>query len=515
MKKIYLIFIVLIGISVSCKKSMEELNVDTKSATDVPGNYLFSNAQKALGDQVSSTNVNLNNWKLWAQYWTETTYLDESNYDVVTRDIASNKFEEYYRDNLADLAEAAKLITEEVVAGDEEQKAKDNRLAIIDLMMVYSYQRLVDMFGNIPYFESLDIENISPVYDDAEAIYRDLIVRVNAAIATLDEGYGSFGAADIYMGGNVTMWKKFANTLKVKLGITMSTVDAGLAKTTVESAYAGAFGEGEGCELHYLGGVNSNQIYVDLIQSGRSDFVAASTIIEMMNKLEDPRRYCYFTLTDTSSNPEEVKLAYVGGEPGFSSPYSLFSHPPNTAFDAATNGGDRLETDVEGSNVGDATFPMVMLDYIEMCFYLAEAAERGFSVGGSAEQWYTNGITASMDWWLSKHYGPDEVTALTNAYLARADVAYATAEGDWRQKIGNQAWLAAYYRGFVGYTSYRRLHYPVLKTVGSPAEGSGGTVPRRITYPIAEQTLNGANYTQAADAIGGDLLKTPLFWDDK
>ncbi len=51
-----------------------------------------------------------------SQYWTETTYLDESNYDVVTRDIASNKFEEYYRDNLADLAEAAKLIAEEVVA---------------------------------------------------------------------------------------------------------------------------------------------------------------------------------------------------------------------------------------------------------------------------------------------------------------------------------------------------------------------------------------------------------------
>ncbi len=73
MKKIYLIFIVLIGISVSCKKSMEELNVDTKSATEVPGNYLFSNAQKALADQVSSTNVNLNNWKLWV------TILDRNN----------------------------------------------------------------------------------------------------------------------------------------------------------------------------------------------------------------------------------------------------------------------------------------------------------------------------------------------------------------------------------------------------------------------------------------------------
>jgi hypothetical protein len=46
------------------------MNIDEKHPTEVPGNYLFSNAQKALADQVASTNVNVNNWKLWSQYWT-------------------------------------------------------------------------------------------------------------------------------------------------------------------------------------------------------------------------------------------------------------------------------------------------------------------------------------------------------------------------------------------------------------------------------------------------------------
>ena len=284
----------------------------------------------------------------------------------------------------------------------------------------------------------------------------------------------------------------------------MSTVDNGFAKSTVEAAYTGAFGVGEGCELAYLGGINSNQIYVDMIQSGRHDFVATSTATEMMNSLADPRMYCYFTLFDGE---------YIGGEPGYSAPYTSFSHIPNTAVDAASAGGDRLETDVEGSNVADATFPMVLLDYTELCFYLAEAAERGYSVGGSGEEWYTKGITASMTWWLSKHYSPGDVASMTTDYLANSDVAYGTAAGDWMQKIGTQAWIAFYYRGFVGYTSYRRLHHPVLKTVEAPAEDAGGTVPRRITYPINDQTLNAANYEAASAAIGGDFLKTPIFWD--
>ena len=67
MKKIILAFIVLIGISTSCTKDFEDYNTDKKHPTEVPGNFLFANAQKVIADQVASTNVNLNNWKLFAQ----------------------------------------------------------------------------------------------------------------------------------------------------------------------------------------------------------------------------------------------------------------------------------------------------------------------------------------------------------------------------------------------------------------------------------------------------------------
>ena len=99
MKKIYLILLVLIGMSISCTKNFEDFNTDKKRPVEVPGGFLFANAQKALGDHTATPNVNLNILKLIAQYWTETTYTDEANYDLANRSIMANQFLIYYRNH--------------------------------------------------------------------------------------------------------------------------------------------------------------------------------------------------------------------------------------------------------------------------------------------------------------------------------------------------------------------------------------------------------------------------------
>ncbi|MBS4055957.1 MAG: SusD/RagB family nutrient-binding outer membrane lipoprotein [Bacteroidales bacterium] len=479
MKKIHIILLFLIGMSItiSCTKNFDDFNTDKKRAVEVPGQFLFANAQKALADQYSNTNVNRNNWKLFAQYWTETTYTDEANYDVVNRNIGNTLYRYYYRDILLDLKEARRLVNLEVTEGDAAAATKQNKLYLIDLVEVYAYNQMVDIFGDIPYTEALDIENISPVYDDAFAIYQDLLARAKAAADGLDANNESFGGDDLMMGGDVAMWKKFANTLIVKMGITLSTVDAAMAKSYVEGAYANAFGPGERCEFAYPGAANSNPLFQDLIQSGRHDFVPANTIVDLMNGLTDPRLPKYFEINGDT---------YRGGVYGESSAFSQYSHVC-----------DRVQAE---------NYAAVMLDYTDLAFYLAEAAERGFSVGGSAATWYENGVNSSMEYW--------EVDAAdAAAYLAQANVAYATAPGDWKQKIGTQAWLAFYVRGLEGWTSYRRLGYPVMNIPPSPAESANGAVPRRHTYAINEQTLNKENFTAAAAKIGGDELSTNLFWD--
>jgi len=483
MKKITFLLIILVGFLVSCTKDFEDYNTDSKSAVEAPGQFLFANAQKALADVNSSTNVNINNWKLFAQYWTETTYTDEANYDVVNRNVGTILFRIYYRDILSDFNEARRLVEAEKVEGTAAENAKANKLYMIDLMEVYTYQQLVDIFGDVPYTEALNIENLSPVYDDAQTIYKDLLVRAKAAADGLNDGAGGFGADDLLMGGDIAMWKKFANTLIVKLAITLSPVDAGMAKTYIEGAYANAFAYGESATFNYLSGANSNPLYQDLVQSGRNDFVAANTLVDLMNGLDDPRRASYFdsNLTDDNDN-----VIYVGGNYGESSTFSQFSHI-----------APRIQEDIYG---------YVMLDYTELAFYLAEAAERGFSVGGDAATWYENALNSSMEYW-------SVAAADADAYLALADVAYATAPGDWKQKIGTQAYIAFYVRGLEGWTSYRRMDAPAFNLPPTPAESADGMVPKRHTYAIAEQTLNGVNYSAAASKIGGDRLSTKLFWD--
>ena len=80
----------------------------------------------------------------------------------------------------------------------------------------------------------------------------------------------------------------------------------------------------------------------------------------------------------------------------------------------------------------------------------------------------------------------------------------------WKQKIGEQAYIALYNRGFEAWTSFRRLDFPALI---APADANETKVPTRLTYPAREETLNATNVEAASTAIGGNTLTTKLFWD--
>ncbi len=480
MKKIY--FILLISVAVllgSCTKDFEDFNNDPKHPTEVSGEALFSNAQKELADQVASSNVNVNIWKLWAQYWTETTYTDEANYNIVNRRIADGAFSTFYRSILNNLTQAQANIGAADAIGDDAAKAKVNKMAIIDLLKAYSMQRLVDIFGNVPYTEALQIDKtLSPKYDDAAGIYASLLASVDDALGRLDESGASFGSADLYYGGDVAAWKKFANSLKLKMGLYLADVDPSVSKSTVEAAAAAGVisSPAENCQMSYLGSSpNTNPIYEDLVLSGRKDFIPANTIVDMMSGLSDPRMDDYFIPMADGS--------YAGGVYGIGSPYSDYSHI--------------------ASSILQPEYASVLIDDVEMAFYMAEAAARGYSVGGDAETLYNTAVSTSIMNW-----GGTQAEA--DAYLGQANVAYDA--GNWKNSIGTQAWIAFYVRGFVGYTSWRRLDAPTLNT--SPdAQTPDSAIPMRFTYPIKEQTLNKTNYGAAASAIGGDDLLTKIFWD--
>lgn len=529
MKRIYLILIVLVGISVSCTKNFEDWQKDEKHPAVVPGEMLFTHAQKALGDQIASSNVNLNNHKLYAQHWTETTYTDEANYDLINRNIPDNVFRVIYRDILKDLQEASSIMMEDATTTPAAQIAKTNRLTIIKVLEVYSYQRLVDIFGNVPYSEALDIDaTLNPAYDDGMTIYKDLIVRLDEVIKTLDPSEGSYGSADLYYGGDVQSWITFAQSLKFRLAITIADADDATAKGWAEASAAHTFASSaEDAKLVYEAAPldNTNPIYQDLVASGRKDFIPANTIVDYMNTLADPRVVAYFNdkiefSYDKNDNNEKIdtelpgtgkKVLYYANDSvvHLQLPFTILavdSMDVFTYYEGGIYGSSNAYGNYShvGSMILDATFPIQLLSYTEMEFYKAEAAARGWSVGGTAKEHYELAIMSSFaEWGL--------VDTLATNYIEQEDVAWEP-EGDWKKMIGMQAYLGYYQRGFEGWTTYRRLDWPTMNVPEGAITEDGG-VPRRFTFPVNEQTLNSVNYYKAAEAVGGDKMETKLFWD--
>ena len=495
MKKLFIIISVLLAFS-ACTK-LEDLNVNTKDFALVSGESLYNGATRQFINQLSTEDVNLNVTLMWMQHFANTTYPQESQYDMTTRGIPNATSNNMYRLVLNNYKDAARVLQTQPLAGIS-QAQRDNQLAIVEIMTVFAWSYIIENFGDMPYTQALDYKFPSPVYDDGLTIYKDLISRLNSAMGklTLTEAGMPAGYDNIFGGTaqGTAKWYKFANTLKLRMGLMLYDVDAGYSKTIAEAAAPKVFAEGDVMTMNYLSASpNQNQQFVDFVQTGRDDYVITSNIIDAMQPTTPAPQYSILSVTVTDprlafyaipvvgSNPP----VYLGGVQGASNAYQSFSHV-NPIHLVANR-------------------PWIIMDYTEAEFLLAEAVERGFSVGGTAEVHYNNAVRSSIVYWGG-------TTSQANAYLSQPSVAYATAFSDWKQKIGTQAWLAYWLRGNTLWNSYRRLDYPRLYAPTAYKQQIN-KVPVRLFYPVGEQTLNAANYQAASAKIGGDSPLTKIFFD--
>jgi hypothetical protein len=462
-------------------------NIDPKSPLEVPVESIFTNALRDGLAHTDNMDQNVNVSRMLCQYISMTQYVDPSRYEFSDRQIPDGYWNTAYL-VLRDLKEVMKLLSEEVPTGGESYfRNRANKMAIADIMMVIMMQNLVDLFGNVPYLDALGgFNNKTPAYDDARSIYDALLSRLTEDIETLSAGvnHESWGAEDLVYSGDVVMWRKFAATLKLRMGMRMAEVDRTTAQSMLSEALAtGCLEKGESMQLPWIGVTpHVNTIYNVFILANRRDYVPSKTIIDIMEAMGDARMPAYFTMVDTSTRPGVEMLAYIGLEYGQvgGSGYPAFSHFNEPMF--------------------APDFPATFACHAEVEFLLAEAAARGMDVGGgSAREHYEAGIAESHDFW-GVSMDPD--------YLSHPDVAWDAAKA--RELIGTQKWIALYNRGNEGYASWRCLDWPVLKV---PHDLSYEDIPMRMPYPYNEPSLNGENYQAAADAIGGDNVRTLIFWD--
>jgi hypothetical protein len=142
--------------------------------------------------------------------------------------------------------------------------------------------------------------------------------------------------------------------------------------------------------------------------------------------------------------------------------------------------------------------------YAEVSFILAEAAQRGWPVGGSAAAFYEEGIRASMEQW-----GVTNQAAI-NAFLANPVIAYQGGTAGLKQ-IALQKWIALYTDGIQAWAEWRRTCVPTTVRPGPAAIIN--TVPRRYQYSIREGSVNAANVQAAVQRQGADDFTTRMYWD--
>ncbi len=470
MKKILLIAFIILG-TISCQTDFSDWNKDEKNATKVPASTLFSNGQRNLVRTMKMQNVNVNIFNYFAQYWTATTYPDEANYDIGVRDVPGGFWDRMYRDVLNDLKETQKVLdTEKETLATSLLPVNKNKKAITTIMQVYTYHVLVDVFGDIPYSEALDITNPSPKYDDAATIYADLFIKLDNAIKMMDGNFDSFGDADFIYKGNVKLWMKFANSLKLRMAL--RTKDS----QKIKEAVAGGVFESNKDNAAFMFTTSdpySNPMWENLVQSNRTDLILSDSFVDLLAPLNDPRSTAFMA---------DNKSPYKGGPYGGNNSYNSYTHLGKIFH----------KPDFEG----------IIFDYAEVEFLLAEAAARTLGDVSDAATHYNNGVKASINYWVP--------TADAQAYLDTQTFDAA----NWKQSIGIQKYIALYSRGFEGWSSWRQFGVPTLTAPEDAHKSAEGQVPVRYTYPADEAQRNGTNYEAASTAIGGDKLTTPIFWDN-
>lgn len=390
-------------------------------------------------------------------------------------------------------------------------------LAIADVIKVAVLHRVADTYGPIPYSQIGVGGKIQVPYDSQEQAYKNMLADLDRSIAVLTANRGTTinASADIIYGGQVEKWAKFANSLKLRLAMRMVYADPATAKKAAEEVAAdevSAFASNDDNALYDNFNANAkNPFYVVQVEYNGGDSMAAADIITYMNGYNDPRRAAYFNKSQFDG------FDYVGLRHGIVMPANDVMH----RYSAINISMDS---------------PFTWMNAAEVAFLKAEAvAVFGFDMGGSAKEFYEQGVRLSFAQWG---------VAGADAYLADATskpAAYVDPIGSnsydgslsemtiaWeenastarkQEKILIQKWIANWLLGNESWCDIRRTGYPHILPATAEGNKSNGLVDsafgaRRMKYPSDEYVNNGANLAQAVTLLGGaDEMATRTWFD--
>jgi hypothetical protein len=415
-----------------------------------------------------------------------------------------------------------------------------NKKAIARILKVWVYSGATDVFGDMPYSESNlapDKAVLSPVYDTQESIYKDFFKELKEAAAELDAGKESYGGADLMYQGDIAKWKKFANSLRLRLALRVRYADAALATANMSDLQeSDLILSGTDDAVAYTSNDvagNRNRDYNNLVSDPQSFLKGnypAQTLIDILKVDNDPRIRIYADTAMAAWPPTlDPPIPYFGyrGRP-------LLGQVP--VEEKYPYGAESV------SRQSDFWFvPVIERPFLrssEMYFALAEAALFGLRPG-DANAYFNKGIAEGIAWaraFYDKGMGQlppvsklihsgwtdDDASAYlsfkeiqqseVDAFLASPSATLSGSDEEKLEQIMNQKMVALFPMGDEGWAEWRRTGYPRV-LVGSDVDFLKGVSPRRLVYPASEALINSKNYEAAAARIGGDVMLNKVWWD--
>ncbi|MDB5125628.1 MAG: SusD/RagB family nutrient-binding outer rane lipoprotein [Mucilaginibacter sp.] len=534
MKKYILIICLTLGLAESgCKRDYLDLNTNPNTPSAASPDLLLSGALKTTAGFVNSGSYVM--YAAWVGYLSQSTgyqpFVALEQYQFTTSSYDAWTTPYLNISNYTALQNAA---------------PSANYAAIAKIMIAYDYEGLVDNYNNIPYTTAIQgTGNLNPTYTAGPAVYADLMKQLDAAITAI-QGAAATAAkptgADIMYGGNMTNWIKFANTLKLRLCMRVST-------NPNQSALYGTFKAAVAATsaLGYIDTTNPASVnpgYTNSDANGgqqsplwlnygtsasgtaftnRAQYQANSFNANLLGSNQDPRLIRIYapsptpaaaTTTTAQLLPGSAVNTYPDANGKLQAVVSTTfgdSQPPT-----APSGG--LTPSLVGPGIlKSPTMPGMILSAEESLFLQAEAAKNGVIAGGvaAAQTFYNAGITASFVDLNAQVNTVGSSAPLSPAASATqfytGAYAYPTAGTDAQQEqaIITQKYIAlSLFGAFEAFNEERRTGYPNVPTSIYPGANAPNQVTR-IFYPFVEYQTNAASVAAQPTV---DKFNSKIFW---
>ncbi len=564
-----IIFILLVTVAFSaCTDRFAEINTNPNASTTIDPAYLFTTSQRrgAMDDRVYYYTRGMACFH--TQMYTNTNYTKEHCTDRYQFNAAWNGT----LWGAAYAGDASKTYLSFVAEAERIAKEKgwENKEAICNIWKSYLFLQLTDLFGDIPYSEAFNDLIDYPRYDNQEDIYNGIYNSLKTNVQKIDATKGNgMGNADLFYNGDYTSWKRFGNSVRLRMAMRISNVNPTLAKTWFDETLTDAGGlmnnNLQSCRLKTdpagPQGIHSDNP-IKVMANAFDWYRISEFMVTTLNDLNDPRMFNFAEPTkkyldamkqickdielnsaiyNSLSYTEQAKVTYAAAEGG--SFINVFAQgrtftddieaivarvmpsrsseiSKNIKYRGLRNGQSIESLTTLQSKLGEYSdlsqylrqnnYPTNIFVYPEICFLLAEGNLNGWTTPKTAEEHYNDGVRAAMQLYEI----PDNEI---NSYLAGAAKFKAT--GTKAQKLEQiilQKYLGNYTDGFEAYADLRRTGFPKILAIeytSSVPDEMG--LPRRWKYPSDEHLLNKANVTEAATRIGGDYQLSRMWWDKK